>query len=224
MRFVIPIVLASLACPAFGQNCAPAQKVVKVVASQATYPVQTYHVAPTYSTQAYAGNAYYAQAEVIVPTVPAFIVAPFYVPLYAAAANTANYVAPTPKAEPQTQSLIAEKEILTEILGEMRSLRKDVDALKAGKPTPYPQVQELRTPKVPPMSPRISLATKCASCHAADVSERKGESFTMFDADDKLTLTAAAKRKAREAVEDGHMPKGKPLTPEEKVRILTLLK
>ncbi len=96
---------------------------------------------------------------------------------------------------------------------ELRLLRQDVQALRAGPPQPPAG-----------LTLQAVIANKCVSCHGADVAVEKGASFVLVEKDGKLAeLSITEKRRVVREVENGRMPKPPiTLTPEERATILIL--
>jgi mono/diheme cytochrome c family protein len=145
------------------------------------------------------------------------IVAPVHVnvPYYSASYQPAETQAP-PTNDQIGEILVRLKRMEDKLDEVLKIAREPEQGLPQGNPPGQP-------PSGPPRPGELlrSAAGKCASCHHADVFEKKGGGFQLFGEDGQFytKLTARDQRKIVQMVEEGKMPPpetGKKLTEEEK--------
>lgn len=96
--------------------------------------------------------------------------------------------------------------LLRDILGELRGIRSEIQALRrqGAQAKPVANLQEL-------------FAARCASCHAEAIADKKGAGFVLLTKDGKVPpLSLAEKKRIVRMVGRGEMPPTLPFTDEEK--------
>lgn len=117
-------------------------------------------------------------------------------------------------------SASADADVLHEILAELKAMRGEMTRLRELAEAPFPQAQGQ------PGGPRSHLdvlSQSCARCHNVADAEKKGGSFALVDADNRLSpLTPASAVKIYKMVVSGLMPPpgNAPLSPPDKKLIL----
>jgi hypothetical protein len=153
------------------------------------------------------------QAAVVVDT-PAVAVVAAPVVVAQVAAYSASY-------QPASAAACAEAPSAADVVKELRALRAEVAALRAG-PAPAAARAEASASAASDAG-SLKFAAKCAACHDAAVSAKKGGNVTFFSGGAETDFGCDLALRAVGAIADGSMPKGGKLEGDDGPDLLTHL-
>lgn len=153
------------------------------------------------------------------------VVAPVHVNVPYYSASYQPHETKEPPTNDQVGELLIRVKRMEDKLDEILKIARNPEQAPQGDP--QPGQTSSGTPR--PGELLRSAAAKCATCHHADVFEKKGGGFQLFGEDGQFysKLTARDQRKIVAMVEDNKMPPpetGKKLTEEEKKALVGLFR